>query len=77
MLDVSGGLIEDESLIDPLLYDEKATVALGDGGNGDFGLAGEHAANYSHGRVFSSRRAAPLLFAGRPWRSRQDVGRSP
>jgi len=37
VLDVSGGLIEDESLVDPLLHYEKATVAFGNGGNGDFG----------------------------------------
>jgi hypothetical protein len=41
-LDVPGRLIEDEALVDPLLNYEKATVALGDGGNGDFGLAGRH-----------------------------------
>jgi hypothetical protein len=42
VLDVSGRLIEDESLVDALLHYEEATVALGDGGNGDFGLAGRH-----------------------------------
>ena len=42
MLDVSGGLIEDEPLVDPLLDYEKAAVALGNGGNGDFGLCGGH-----------------------------------
>src|SRR5579862_5162071 len=42
MLNVSGRLIEDESLIDPLLNYEKAAVALGDGGNGDFGLLSRH-----------------------------------
>jgi hypothetical protein len=46
MLDVSGRLIEDEALVDPLLYYEEATVALGDSGDGDFGLTGRHPTNY-------------------------------
>jgi hypothetical protein len=46
VLDVSGGLIEDESPVDPLLDHEKATVTLSDRGNSDFGLPGSHAGNY-------------------------------
>src|SRR5580693_1913724 len=66
MLDVSGGLIEDEALVDPLLNDEEATVALGDSGDGDFGLTSRHMPGIiaTSGLVLP-RREAPLRFAGR------------
>src|SRR5258708_31326392 len=52
VLDVSGGLIEDQALIDALLDDEKAAIGFPDRGDFNFGLlsgrASGPARNYSN-----------------------------
>ena len=50
VLDVAGGLVEDQAAVDALLDDQEAAVGLGDGRDGDFGLCGHASELYSAGR---------------------------
>jgi hypothetical protein len=68
-LDVSGRLIEDEPLIDPLLHYEETAFALGDRGDSDFRLRVGHTRNYSDPAAHTRRGGQyyPRRATRRPW----------